>query len=146
MGKVQTRMTMLSALLAAAAFAIGCSGCSSREFPVPKEFAQRTELPSCGKVEHRPGSRAADLLPQSAVDCLSDARYARGGEFVLTLFTTEGDPIVHYFRVRAGSSDVEVWTDSSRDGFGGGGARWRHSTCGAPQLSSESLTGCMSAG
>lgn len=50
------------------------------------------------------------------IDCLSDGRqiHGDGGEFALTLYTTDGDPIVYYLRVVPDTRDVEVLVDSSQ--------------------------------
>lgn len=149
MGSVQTWLGESFTILLIAAAATVLSGCGAQnfpelqEFPAPQEFTDRTQLSTCGQAEPRFGTELRDIFSQAVVDCLSDARHKSGAEFVLTTFTDEGDPIVRYVRVAADSSDVELWVDRSQDKFGGGGTRWVHTTCPAPELSGESLTRCM---
>ncbi|NLU81388.1 DUF4362 domain-containing protein [Rhodococcus sp. HNM0569] len=76
-------------------------------------------------------------------DCLPEGREHGGGEFALTSYTTEGDPIVYYLRTAAGTNEVEVLVDSSQDQFGGGPG-WRSITCTIAELSPDLLRDCMS--
>ncbi|MFM1727188.1 hypothetical protein ABI214_08130 [Prescottella soli] len=110
--------------------------------PKPAEITWRSALPSCGDAAPRPGTEPQEPLTPSVIDCLSDGRQRDGGEFALTLYTTEGDPIVYYLRAAAGTNDIEVLVDSSQDQFGGDPG-WRRITCTIAELSSDLLRDCM---
>ncbi|MDH6680547.1 hypothetical protein M2284_004776 [Rhodococcus sp. LBL1] len=110
--------------------------------PKPAEITWRSALPSCGDAAHRPGTEPQEPFTPSVIDCLSDGRLRDGGEFSLTLYTTEGDPIVYYLRTAAGTNEVEVLVDSSQDQFGGGPG-WGRTTCTIVELSPDLLRACM---
>ncbi|ORJ92515.1 hypothetical protein A6F55_24145 [Prescottella equi] len=120
--------------------------CFSQERPstsAPAEIIWRSAPPSCGAAAPRPGTEPQEPFTPAVIDCLSEGRERGGGEFALTSYTTEGDPIVYYLRTAAGTNDVEVLVDSSRDRFGGGPA-WRRITCTISELSPDLLRDCMS--
>ncbi|WP_139277684.1 hypothetical protein [Rhodococcus marinonascens] len=77
------------------------------------------------------------------IDCLIAGRNGQGAEYVLTVFTTDGDPITLYYRVQPGTEDAEVFVDSSEDRYGGG---WQHRTCRVVELSADALNLCRSSG
>lgn len=77
------------------------------------------------------------------IDCPSEGGERGGGEFALTSYATEGDLIVYYLRTAAGTNDVEVLVDPSRDQFGGAPG-WRRITCTIAELSPDLLRDCMS--
>lgn len=110
--------------------------------PTPAEITWRSALPSCGAASPRPGTEPQESLTPSVIDCLSDGRRRDGGEFALTLYTIEGDPIVHYLRAAPATNEVEVLVDSSKDHFGGGPG-WHRITCTIVELSPELLRDCM---
>ncbi|WP_433607937.1 hypothetical protein [Prescottella agglutinans] len=110
--------------------------------PRPAEIIWRSALPSCGDAAPRPGTEPQEPLTPSVIDCLSDGRQRGGGEFALTLHTIEGDPIVYYLRVAAGTNEVEVLVDSSQDRFGSGPG-WGRVTCTIVELSPDLLRDCM---
>ncbi|WP_305091628.1 DUF4362 domain-containing protein [Prescottella sp. R16] len=110
--------------------------------PTPADIARRSPLPSCGDAALRPGAELQEPLTPSVIDCLSAGRERNGGEFALTLYTTEGDPIVYYLRVMAGTNDVDVLVDSSQDRFGGGPGR-RRASCTIVELSADLLRDCI---
>jgi hypothetical protein len=88
----------------------------------PAAFRYRAELPSCGRI-------AAGLGPVTGdpVACFDAAlREGRGAELVVVQNTTEGDPIVTYYRALPGGG-AELFTDSTEDSYGDGG--WSHLAC-----------------
>jgi hypothetical protein len=118
---------------------------TSPSTPAPAEFTNRVSLQSCGEATPRgPLPAMNERFPSPAIDCLIAGQNGDGGEFVLRTFTTDGEPVVTYFRVLPGSSEVEVFVDDSKDKFrGGAGTGWSRFTCPVPDLSRESLIGCM---
>ncbi|MFM1722704.1 hypothetical protein ABEU20_001263 [Rhodococcus sp. PAM 2766] len=110
--------------------------------PRPADIIWRSALPSCGDAKSRPGIESGEPLSPSVIDCLSGGREREGGEFALTLYTTEGDPIDYYLRAIAYTTDVEVLVDSSQDRFGGGPG-WRRITCPIGELSPDLLWDCI---
>lgn len=118
---MQTAMRCVPfAILLATVAVVVYSSSEPRAAPTPSEITWRSALPSCGEATPRQGAEPQESLTPSVIDCMSDGRQRGGGEFALTLDTTEGDPIVYYLRAPAGTNDVEVLVDSSRDRFGGG--------------------------
>ncbi|QBJ96891.1 hypothetical protein ERC79_13740 [Rhodococcus sp. ABRD24] len=142
-GKIQTAMRCVPfAILLATVVALVYFSWEPPAAPKPHEVAERHGLPSCGDAAPRPGSEPLESLTPAVIDCLSQGRQRDGGEFALTLYTTEGDPIVYYLRAAAGASEVEVLVDSSQDQFGGGPG-WRRITCSIADLSPDLLRNCM---
>jgi hypothetical protein len=88
----------------------------------PASFRNRAELPSCGRMAAGPGPVAGD-----PVDCFDAAiREGRPAELVVTTTTTEGDPIVTYYRALP-AGGVEVFTDATEDTYGS--KDWSHQGC-----------------
>ncbi len=69
-------------------------------------------LPSCGKAGRTPLRNRSRVLTRPVIDCIAGGQRNHGGEFTLTLDTTEGDRTVSYLRVAAGTSAVGVLTDT----------------------------------
>jgi hypothetical protein len=90
----------------------------------PEEFTGREALPTCPVVELDQGEE----LPADAQACL-DAGLAngRGAELKVSRPTTEGDPIVDYYRVVPGQPGYEIFSDATRDSYGP--ATWTRSLC-----------------
>lgn len=86
----------------------------------PAAFLDRDELASCGEVELTQG----ESIPDEAYDCM-DAAFATGAELVVLAPTTEGDPIVTYYRVGPGIDGMEYFIDSTLDQYGFGWAQLR---------------------
>lgn len=84
----------------------------------PEAFSTRAPLESCGIIELEQG----ESIPQQAIDCMKETAAA---ELAVTSPTTEGDPIVTYYRVDA--RGLEIWTDSTRDQWSNSG--WTLETC-----------------
>lgn len=122
---IRTSMSCAAVVLAAAALT-GCAGPfgsgagTPAPEPAPRAFVERAVLPSCGSVELGQG----ETIPQDLLDCFAKAG-ADGAELVVTAPTTEGDPIVTYYRALPGGG-VERFDDMTADAYGGG---WAHSTC-----------------
>ena len=95
---------------------------SKRSGTAPELFLTRTPLFSCGEFVLGQGA----TVPQNAWDCLA-AGVDGGAELVIVKPTTEGDPIISYFRVGPDIDGVDVFTDSSLDKFGVEG--WRQESC-----------------
>lgn len=83
-------------------------------------FLARFDIPSCGHERLGQGQQ----IPDAAVECLTDPG-ADGAELIVTAPTTEGDPIVTYYRAQPDGS-VEIWVDMTQDAYGGG---WTHIRC-----------------
>jgi hypothetical protein len=95
------------------------SSMTSAEAPVA--FRDRARLGSCGDVVLQQGGR----IPAASIACLVGSA-ATGHELVVESPTTEGDPIVRYFRAGPDIDGVEVFEDATADRFGGG---WHRSVC-----------------
>jgi hypothetical protein len=93
----------------------------------PAAFKDRPTFRSCGRVDLRPGAS----LPAERIACLSSTP-GEGRELIVVSRTTEGDPIVRYFRTGPDLAGVEIFEDATADRFGGGG--WRHSFCRSGQI------------
>jgi hypothetical protein len=99
--------------------------------PTPGAFTTRAALPDCGAVELGQGEQT----PQKYLDCLYAGMGGAGAELVVTIPTTEGDPIPTYYRALP-SGGLEIWADATHDAFGSG---WWHSVC--PEATSIADTG-----
>ena len=89
----------------------------------PTAFRERDELESCGEVVLKQG----ESVPADAAACV-DAAFASGAELVVLGPTTEGDPIVTYYRVGPAIEGMEIFIDSTLDQWGFG---WSHQLCAA---------------
>ena len=87
----------------------------------PASFTDRPTFRSCGEVVLAQGVR----IPPTRIRCLA-ATPAEGRELVIESPTTEGDPIVRYYRTGPDLDGVEIFEDATRDRFGGG---WHRSLC-----------------
>lgn len=75
-------------------------------------LSQRESLPSCGTF----GAGQGEAVPDAAWDCLDEGS-STGAELVVTMPTTEGDPIVTYYRVGTGIEGLELFVDSRADSY-----------------------------
>jgi hypothetical protein len=87
----------------------------------PAAFRDRTAFRSCGRIVLTQGRQ----IPPARIRCLASTP-AEGRELVVEASTTEGDPIVRYYRTGPGLDGVDIFEDATRDRFGGG---WHHSLC-----------------
>lgn len=92
----------------------------------PAAFKDRPTFRSCGQIELEQGA----TIPPARIACLS-ATPAEGRELVVVSATTEGDPIVRYFRTGPDLTGVEIFEDATGDRFGGG---WQHTVCRSGQI------------
>jgi hypothetical protein len=106
------------------------SGCGGQdEQSEPAWFADRQALPSCDAVVLDQG----DVVPETATECLFGDNDPSGAELVVQSPTTEGDPVVTYYRRLPGAASLDVMTDMTGDQNGSQG--WSWSTCpGATSL------------
>ncbi|ROS31453.1 hypothetical protein [Cellulomonas sp. PhB150] len=110
------RETVVTVLVCAAALT-ACTGPGEPAF-----VSDRPSLEPCGTVTLGQG----ETVPTEAWTCF-DAAAATGAELVVSRPTTEGDPIVTYYRAGPGITGVEVLTDTTADAFGP--RTWTHELC-----------------
>ena len=110
------------------AAALGVVGFILVQDPDLRRWESRTPLPSCGSVVLDQGqSLRRDAV--SEVDCLRRAmELGRGAELRVQRPTTEGDPLVMYYRVTPAGT-TELYEDATKDAFGGG---WHFAECAKP--------------
>jgi len=97
-------------------------------------FTDRTVLASCGELSLGQGEE----VPADAWACM-DAASDSGAELVVEMPTTEGDPILTYYRVGPGIDGLELFSDTTQDSFGP--RTWSHEVCPDTVTVSEPL-GC----
>lgn len=98
----------------------------------------RDDLPrkSCGQVTLDQGER----IPTNAVKCMDSAIGHLEAELAVVSLTTEGDPIVDFYRTSKGIPGVETFTDGEFDRYGS--KTWTHQKC--PETTTlTSLQGCI---
>jgi hypothetical protein len=94
---------------------------SAASTEAPTAFRERAVLRSCGAVAlPRGGTIAA-----ASIECLVGTPTA-GRELVVVERTTEGDPLVRWYRTGPRIAGVEIFEDATADRFGGG---WHRSSC-----------------
>jgi len=123
------RLVLIGPAVALALLVVAAALFLRRDDSPPDAFTNRSPLPSCGTVTAGAGSQ-----------CLTAAMgTGAGAELTVTSVTTEGDPIVAYYRAVPGQPGLEVFTDSTKDKFSGTG--WSYARC--PQASGiDSLGSC----
>lgn len=100
----------------------------------PAEFRDRTPLSLCPVVVLEQGK----AMPDDTFDCLNNG-FDSGAELVLIQPTTEGDPVVTYYRVGPDIDGVDMYTDMTVDKFGSG---WHIQHCTTTTNVNE-LSGCV---
>lgn len=100
----------------------------------PAEFRERAPLSLCPVVVLEQGK----AMPASMFDCLNYG-FDSGAEMVAIQPTTEGDPVVTYYRVGPDIDGVDIVTDMTSDKFGGG---WHVQHCTTTTDVNE-LSGCV---
>ncbi len=101
----------------------------------PDAFSSALPRESCGDVTLNQGEK----IPTTAVECIDTAIGTIEAELVVVSHTTEGDPLVAFYRTAAGTRGVEIFTDGEFDRFGP--KTWTHQNC--PQTKTlTSLQGC----
>lgn len=96
-------------------------GTSQTSSDAPAEFKDREPLASCGDLILGQG----EPIPRVAFDCLDGARDT-GAELAVVMPTTEGDPIVTYYRVGPNIQGMDIFSDMTLDAYGGG---WQVQHC-----------------
>jgi hypothetical protein len=92
----------------------------------PDEVVNRRPLPLCG-VEEAPVPRPGEFFDATVRNCFWAAKLdGRDAEFVSVQPTMEGDRIATIYCLGS-DGRVDVFIDSTRDRFGGGG--WTVTTC-----------------
>jgi len=113
-------------VLTVAIAAIGACGSPSGAGASPVDagsiFTDRAVLASCGELRLGQGEE----VPAEAWACV-DAAFDTGAELAVEMPTTEGDPIVTYYRVGPDIDGLELFTDTTRDNFGP--QTWSHEVC-----------------
>ena len=89
----------------------------------PKGFHDGLHRKSCGEVTLDQGAR----IPAEAVACLDSAIGTMDAELAVVSLTTEGDPMVAFYRTAVNTPGVEKFTDGEFDRFGP--KTWTHETC-----------------
>ena len=101
----------------------------------PDGFSNALPRTSCGDVTLKQGEE----IPTAAVACMDAALGTLEAELVVVSLTTEGDPLVAFYRTGADTPGVEIFTDGEFDRYGP--KTWTHENC--PQTSTvASLQGC----
>ena len=91
----------------------------------PEEFEGRTRVPACGTVEE---ARVGAAPATAAERCLDRAlRTGAGGELVVNGMSDEGAPVYTYYRAVPGEPGLELFGDSSRNGFAAD--EWTYRRC-----------------
>lgn len=102
----------------------------------PAGFRDDVRRKSCGQVTLGQGEQ----VPTDAVDCMDSAIGRLDAELAVVSLTTEGDPIVDFYRTSTGTPGVEVFTDGEFDRYGS--KEWVHQDC--PKTTTlTSLQGCL---
>ena len=101
----------------------------------PDEFSDALPRTTCGDVTLKQGEE----IPTTAVECMDAALGTLEAELAVVSLTTEGDPLVAFYRTSAGTRGVEIFTDWEFDRYGP--KMWTHQNC--PQTATvASLQGC----
>lgn len=95
---------------------------SKRSESAPAAFRDRTALFSCGDFVLDQTME----VPPEAWDCLAGG-VDDGAEVTIVRPTTEGDPIITYYRVGPEIDGMEYFTDPTLDKFGAD--TWEHMLC-----------------
>lgn len=111
---------------------------AARELPdAPKAVRTGNAAGSCGEFVLDQG----ESVPVEAVQCMSTAlSEMKDAELAWTVPTVEGDPIVSFAFVTAGSDHVVVHTTNAFDSYGGEQS-WTKSSCNNVSAATSS-TGC----
>jgi len=108
----------LASTVARVALVMGA--CSSQS--APSSFTTRVAPTSCGEIHLGQG----EAVPSDAWRCL-DSASGTGAELAVDMPTSEGDPIVTYDRVGPPIDGLEIFVDTTQDGFGQ--RAWTHELC-----------------
>lgn len=101
----------------------------------PAGFDDGVKRTSCGDITLTQGeSPSAD-----GVDCMNAAIGSANAELAVIAPTTEGDPIVTFYRTAPGKQGFEMFVNGTFDRYGAG--EWAHLTCPGADISTPS--GCV---
>lgn len=89
----------------------------------PAGFHDGVKRMSCGDVTLSQG----ESLSGDAVDCFNAAIGKANAELAVVAPTTEGDPIVTFYRTAPGMTGFEMYVNGTFDRYGQG--KWDHLTC-----------------
>ena len=78
---------------------------------------------SCGEVTLKQGEQ----IPTDALECMNSAIGLADAELAVVSLTTEGDPIVTFYRTIEGTPGIEIFIDGEFDRYGP--KTWAHETC-----------------
>ena len=128
--------TPIGATPIGAAGADGPVAASRLSSAAPAGFRDGLPRTSCGDITLGQGER----IPAAAVDCIDSAIGRSDAELAVLSPTTEGDPIVTFYRTVPLAGGIEIYTDATQDNFGP--KTWTHQSC--PTVTSvTSLRGCV---
>ena len=86
----------------------------------PRSFTDGVKRESCGEIT----LGQAQVLPTAVLHCINAAIGATDAELAVAAPTSEGDPIVTFYRTSARAGGVELFIDAEYDRFGSGS--WTH--------------------
>jgi len=89
----------------------------------PAAFHDGVQRETCGEITLSPGEE----IPSEAVDCMDSAVAKHNVELTVASPTTEGDPIITYYRTSADTSGIEMFSNGEYDKFGS--RDWWHALC-----------------
>lgn len=126
----------VDAIPAGAAGADGPVAASRLSSAAPAGVRDGLPRTSCGDITLGHGER----IPAAAVECIDSAIGRSDAELAVLSPTTEGDPIVTFYRTVPPAGGIEIYTDATQDNFGP--KTWTHQSC--PTVTSvTSLRGCV---
>jgi hypothetical protein len=101
----------------------------------PEGFDNGLPRASCGEVTLSQGEQ----IPTDAVDCINASVGSVDAELAVVSLTSEGDPIVSFYRTAADEPGMEKFTDGEFDKYGP--KAWTHEIC-RDKTALTSLHGC----
>lgn len=102
---------------------------------VPSAFHDDVPRDSCGELTLTQGEQIA----AEALDCMDAAVGKRNVELAVSSPTTEGEPIIVFYRTSTNSDGVEIFVNGEYDKFGS--RDWSHSVC-PKTMTRVALEGC----
>ncbi|MGQ3382693.1 hypothetical protein [Glutamicibacter sp. TV12E] len=115
----------------------GCAGATPGGHPGPQDIFEKSrnsdrapsafhddvQRASCGEITLSP----AEEIPSDVVECMDSAVAKRNVELTVASPTTEGDPIITYYRTSADTSGIEMFSNGEYDKLGS--RDWWHAMC-----------------
>lgn len=135
-------LAFVAATVAAPAIPIGSAGpddpiaASRLSSAAPDAFRDGLHRTSCGDITLGQGEQ----IPPVAVECIDATIGLSDAELAVLSPTTEGDPIVTFYRTVPPADGIEIYTDATRDNFGP--KTWTHQSC-PTAASVTSLRSCL---